>query len=188
MIMVKVRIDEQDYLSVEEARETLGVSPREMSMLLEAEALRSRKDQHDRTIRWVLATDVNDAYLHLNIYRQEEKRRLSQPLGGSEKKGQTEPRVISYYTFSDTDFTTLLMSLVSYFDAERDIYFGWQDARANLTKITDVISKIYGRLEEGSKAGRSISEIVEEIYDHQPDPQSRNEVFQYLMQKARRER
>src|SRR5215217_2881041 len=184
--MVKVRIDEQDYLSVEEAREMLGVSPREMAMLLEAEALRSRKDPHDRTIRWVLVEDVKDAFQHLNLYRLEEKRRLSRPIGGSEKKGQTEPREISYYTFADRDFTTLLMALVSYFDAERDIYFGWLDARANINKIVDVISKIYGRLEEGSKAGRPISEIVEEIYDRQPDPKSRNEVFQYLMQKARR--
>ena len=73
------------------------------------------------------------------------------------------------------------MALVSYFDAERDICFGWQDGRDNITKIVGVISKILLRLEEGSKAGRSISEIVEEIYDLQPDPKSRNEVFQYLI-------
>ena len=185
--MVKVRIDEQDYFSVEESRQMLSVSPGEMATLLEAEALRSLKDQHDRTIRWVLAEDVNDAYLHLNVYRLEEKRRLSRPIGGSEKKGQTEPREVSYYTFADSDFATLLLALVSYFDAERDIYFGWQDGRDNITKIVDVVSKILLKLEEGSKAGRTISEIVEEIYDLQPNPRSRNEVFQYLLQKARRE-
>jgi hypothetical protein len=182
--MVKVRIDEQDYLSAEEARQMLSVSPGEMATLLDAGALRSLKDRHDRTIRWVLAEDVNDAYLHLNVYRLEEKRRLSRPIGDPEKS-QAEPREVSYYTFADSDFATLMMALVSYFDAERDIYFGWQDGRDNITKIVDVVSKILQRLDEGSKAGHSISEIVEEIYDLQPDPKSRNEVFQYLMQKAR---
>lgn len=94
--MVKVRIDEEDYLSVQEAREMLGVSPREMAMLLEAEALRSRHDPHDRTIKWVLVEEVEDAYQHLNLYRLEEKRRLSRPIGGSAKEGQTEPREISH--------------------------------------------------------------------------------------------
>lgn len=84
--------------------------------------------------------------------------------------------------------TTLLVALVSYFDAERDVYFRWPDASVNLTKIVDVVTKIYLRLEEGRKAGRPISEIVEEIYDRQPDPKSRTEVFQYLMLRARRER
>jgi hypothetical protein len=186
--MVKVRIDEQDYVSVEEARQMLNISPTEMATLLDAEALRSLKDRHDRSIRWILADDVNDAFLHLNVYRIEEKRRLSRPIGGSEKKGQAEPREVSYYTFADSDFATLLMALVSYFDAERDIYFGWQDGRDNITKIVDVVSKILLRLEEGSKAGRSISEIVEEIFHLRPDAKSRNEVFQYLMRKVGRDR
>jgi hypothetical protein len=185
--MVKVRIDELDYFSVEEARQMLSVSPRDMATLLEAGALRSLKDRHDRTVRWVLAEDVQDAFLHLNAYRLEEKRRLSRPIGGPEKKAQADSREVSYYTFADSDFATLLLALVSYFDAERDIYFGWQDGRDNITKIVDVVSKILLKLDEGSKAGRPVSEIVEEIFDLRPDPKSRNEVFQYLMKKARQE-
>lgn len=113
--------NEMEYIPVEAAREQLGISPREMLMLLEAEALRSRKDPHNETIRWVAAEDVRDAAEHLACYRQEEKERIHQLVSIPEKDSKTESREMSFFTFSDADLMTLLWASVSYFDAERDI-------------------------------------------------------------------
>jgi predicted CopG family antitoxin len=181
-------MDEMEYIPVEAAREQLGLSPREMLMLLEAGALRSHKDPHNETIRWVSAEDVRDAVEHLARYRQEEKERIHQLVSLPEKDSKTESREMSFFTFSDTDLMTLLWASVSYFDAERDIYFTSPDERGSFDKTLKVIGKIYGRLEREHQAGRSISEIITEIYEQQPNQNARWEVFRYLMRKAQRER
>lgn len=80
---------------------------------------------------------------------------------------------------------TLLLAAVSYFDAERDIYFVAFDERGSFDKTLAVIEKIYIKLKSESQAGHSISEIVTEIYEQQPDQNARREVFLYLMNKAR---
>jgi predicted CopG family antitoxin len=177
-----------DYISVEAARKQLGISPREMFMLLEAEALRYRKDPYNETIRWVSAEDVGEAVEYLASYRQSERERKHQLFSIPEKESQTEAREMSYFTFSEADLTLLLWASVPYFDAERDIYFGGIDEHGSVLKTLSVVERLYSKLEKETKAGRSISEIVEEIAEQKPDQDTRNEVFQYLMRKARRER
>ncbi len=179
---------EPKYMAVEVARECLGISHWEMSLLLEAGALRGRKGDLDETIRWVCAEDVEDAGTHLAHYRQEEKERLQQLTATQEPNTERDAADISYFTFSDTDLMMLLLAAISYFDAERDIYFGAFDERADIGKNLRAISKLYSRLESESKAGRPVSEIVGEIYEQQPDHKSRHEVFRYLMDKARQNR
>ena len=182
------RMDEQEYIAVEVAREQLGISPREMLMLLEAEALRYRKDPYNETIRWVCTEDVREAVEYLKSYRQEERERLHRLLSISEKESNTESREMSFFTFSDADLMTLLWAVVPYFDVERDIYFRSEDERGSVGKIMKVIERIYSKLERETKAGRSISEIVEEIAQQKPDWDARDEVFQYLIGKASRTR
>src|SRR5947209_5327263 len=178
-----------EFIPVEMARQQLGISPREMLMLLEAEALRSRKDPYNETIRWVSAEDVRDAMEHLLRFRKEENERKHQLIGiGPEQESQAESREISYFTFSDADLTLLLWASVPYFDAERDIYFIGLDKHDSILKTFRVVGRLYSKLEKETKAGRSISEIVEEIAEQKPDQDARNEVFQYLMHKAKRER
>jgi hypothetical protein len=186
--MPREEMNNKEYIPVEIAREQLGISPREMLMLLEAEALRYRKDPHNETIRWVSAEDVRDAVEHLDRYRQEEKERIHRLTNIPERDSKAEPREFSFFTFSDTDLMTLLWASVSYFDAERDIYFTSSDERGSFDKAMKVIEKIYRRLELESQAGRSLSEIITEIYEQQPNQNARWEVFQYLMHKAQRER
>jgi predicted CopG family antitoxin len=178
-----------DYISVEAARRQLGISPREMFMLLEAEALRSRKDPDNETIRWVSAEDVREATEYLSHFRQEAQERRHLMLGTlTESENQTESREISYFTFSDADLTLLLWASVPYFDAKRDIYFGGVDQHSSAMKTLSVVEQLYSKLEKETKAGRSISEIVEEIAEQKPDQDARNEVFQYLINKASRMR
>jgi hypothetical protein len=184
--MPREEMNDKEYISVEVARERLGISPREMSMLLEAEALRYRKDPHNETIRWVCAEDVRDAVEHLAHYRQEEQERRHQLTNIPERNSKAEPGEFSFFTFSDTDLMTLLWASISYFDAERDIYFTSSDERGSFDKIIKAIEKIYGRLERESQAGRSLSEIVTEIYEQQPNQNARWEVFHYLIHKAQR--
>ena len=179
-------MDEQEYIAVEAAREQLGISPREMLMLLEAETLRYRKDPYNEAIRWVCAEDVRDAVEHLESYRQEERERIHRLVSIPEKESKTESREMSFFTFSDEDLVTLLWASVPYFDAERDIYFKVSDERGSVGNVLKVIERIYSKLEVATKAGRSISEIVEEIAQQKPDQDARNEVFQYLMRKAKR--
>jgi hypothetical protein len=176
---------DEEYIAVEMARERLGISHREMSLLLKFEALRSRKDGVDETIRWVCVDDVEDARAHLARYRREEKERLQRFAAPEEPVKERNADDISYFTFSDTDLMMLLLAAISYFDAERDIYFRAFDERAAIEKTLRAISKLYSRLEKESKAGRPMSEIVGEIYEQQPDHKSRHEVFRYLMKKAR---
>lgn len=177
---------EQEYIPVETAREQLGISYREMLMLLEADALRYRKDPYNETIRWVFAEDVRAAVEHLESYRQEERERLHRLIAVPEKKSKTESREMSFFTFSDEDLMMLLWACVPYFDAERDIYFRSSDERGDIGNVLKVIERIYNKLEAETKAGRSISEIVEEIAEQKPDQDARNEIFQYLMRKAKR--
>lgn len=175
---------DEEYIDVEIARERLGISHREMSLLLETEALLSRQDSRDGTIRWVRAEDVEDARSHLARYRREEKERIHQ-LATTQEPAERDAGDISYFTFSDTDLMMLLLAAVSYFDAERDIYFGAFDHRSDMGKNLRAVSNLYSQLERESKAGRAMSEIVGDIYERQPDYKSRNEVFRYLMDKAR---
>jgi predicted CopG family antitoxin len=179
-------ISEQEYMPVDAAREQLGISPREMLMLLEAEALRYRKDPYNETIRWVCAEDVRDAFEHLESYRQEERERIHRLVSIPERESKTETREMAFFTFSDEDLVTLLWASVPYFDAERDIYFRSADERGSMGNVLKVIEKIYSKLLKEIKAGRSISEIVEEIAEQKPDQDARTEVFQYLMRKAKR--
>lgn len=178
-------MNEQEYIPVEVARERLGISPMEMSMLLEAEALRYRKDSYNETIRWVCAEDIKDGVEHLARYRQEEGDRIHKLVTIAERANEHEDKERSFFTFSDADLMMLLLAAVSYFDAERDIYFRAFDERGSFNKTTAVIEKIYGILKSERQAGRSISAIVTDIYEQQPDRNTRNVVFQYLMQKAR---
>lgn len=178
-------MDEQEYITVEIARERLGISHREMSLLLEAEALRHRRDQQDGTIRWVNSVDVNDAVEYLTHYRQEAKVRILQLITTQGKANERAANDISYFAFSDTDLMMLLLAAVSYFDVERDIYFGAFDERGRIDKNVSAIMKLYNRLERESKAGRPMSEVVLELHEQQPDHKARNEVFMYLIHKAR---
>jgi hypothetical protein len=178
----------EEYIPVDVAREQLGVSPREMLMLLEAEALRYRKDSYNETVKWVYAEDVREAVEHLARYRQEEEERRRRLISIPENANESEAKESSFFTFSDTDLMTLLLASVSYFDAERDIYFRAFDERSNIGRTITAISKIYGKLEQEIKAGRSISEVVMEIYEQQPSIDSRNAVFSYLMNKVRQNR
>lgn len=187
--MQREKVDEGEYIPVESARVQLGISPREMLMLLEAKALRYRKDPYNDSIRWVSAEDVRDAVEHLARFRQEEKERRHQLFGAStEEESQTEARETLLFTFSQGDLMLLLWASVSYFDAERDIYFRAFDERGSFDKSLQVAIRLHGKLERETKAGRSISEIVEEIYEQKPDDIARSEVFQYLMNKTKRER
>lgn len=175
---------EENFIPVGLARERLGLSPREMLMLLEANALHYFKDPFDKTIRWVHVESVRDAEEHLARYRQEEKERLARFSPPSEN----ESREVSFFTISDSDLLTLLLASISYFDAARDIYFRAGDERDNIQKFAAVAVKIYERLAEGTKAGRTVSEIVDEIYEKRPDREARDKVFLYLMDKTRQKK
>jgi hypothetical protein len=179
---------EMEYITVEVARERLGISYKEMSLLLESGALHGRKDDRDGTARWVRAEDVEDAEIHLARYRQEERERIRRLTTTLEPAIEREDSDTFYFTFSDTDLMTLLLAAVSYFDAERDIYFGAFDERADIGKNLRAITTLYSRLESESKAGRPVSEIIAEIYERRPEHKSRYEVFRYLMEKTRRDR
>jgi hypothetical protein len=174
-----------EYIPVETARRQLGISPREMFMLLEAEALRYRKDPDNETIRWISAEDVRETLEHLSRFRQEEKERRHLMLGTlTESKDQTESRERSYFTFSDADLTLLLWASVPYFDAKRDIYLGGVDQHSSAMKTLSVVEQLCCKLEKETKAGRSISEIVEEIAEQKPDKDARDEILKYLMRKT----
>jgi hypothetical protein len=175
---------EEKFIPVGVARERLGLSPKEMLMLLEANALYYFKDPFDKTIRWVHIDAIKDAEEHLARYRQEEKERLAQYSLPSEN----DSREVSFFTISDSDLLTLLLASISYFDAERDIYFRACEERDNIQKFAAAGVKIYERLEEGTKAGRTVSEIIEEIYEKRPDREARDKVFLYLMDKARQKK
>jgi hypothetical protein len=181
-------MSEQDYMPVETARERMGVSPGEMLMLLEAGALRYRKDQFDETVTEVCVEDVADAVEHLTRHRQKEKewrRRLSMDSHGGQEVKEDETRESYSFTFADSDLLLLLFAAVSYFDAERDIYIV-SGGRADTTKALKAAGKVYSILERECRAGRAMSEIVEEIYKQQPDRGARAAVFTYLMDKARK--
>jgi hypothetical protein len=90
-----------------------------------------------------------------------------------------------YFTFSDTDLVTLLVAAAPYFDVERDIYFKAFEERGSFDKIARVIERIYSRLERDRQVGRSISEIVTEIYEQRPDQDARRAVYLYLIRKAK---
>jgi hypothetical protein len=175
---------EENFIPVGVARERLGLSPREMLMLLEADALHYFQDPFDKTIRWVHIDAIRDAEEHLTKYRQEEKERLARFSSPSEN----ESREVSFFTISDTDLLTLLLASISYFDAERDIYFRAGDERDNILKFGAAAVKIYERLEEGTKAGHTISEIVDELYEKRPDREARDKVFLYLIDTARQKK
>jgi hypothetical protein len=184
--MTVTKIDEWEYISVDEARQQLGLGYKDMAVLLEAQALRFRRDVRDQTIQWVLAEDVRDAVAYLTRYREEEKQRLNSlfPTEAKNKHQESETEEGPLFTFSATDLGTFLMALVSYFDAERDVYLEFDD-RGNIEKPVRVLSRIYTWLERDAQAGRPLTETVEEIYEQRPDERARGMVFLYLMNKAR---
>lgn len=183
-------MSEQEYIPVESAREQMCVSPSEMLMLLEAGALRCRKDRSNGTVKEVSAEDVRGVTEYLTRFRQEKRERLMRLFppsvdgGKAEDGGEAEAREVYYFNISDTDLLTLLLAAVSYFDAERDLYFMWPDERGTISDHAKVASKLYGRLEEESRAGRPLSEIVEDIYEQRPDQDARRAVYRYLMSKV----
>lgn len=186
--MSVTKIGDWEYISVDEARQQLGLGYKDMAVLLEAQALRFRRDSRDQTIQWVLAEDVRDAITYLTRYREEEKKRLNSlfptPVTENQEE-ETESNEGPFFTFSPTDLGTLLMALVSYFDAERDVYLGLLDDRGDISKTVKVLSRIYTWLERDAQAGRPLSETVEEIYELRPDERARREVFLYLLNKTR---
>jgi hypothetical protein len=121
-------------------------------------------------------------------YRHEEKERIHRLTTTQEPARERDASDVSYFTFSDMELMMLLLAAVSYFDVERDIHFGPLDERADIGKNLKAISKLYSRVEKESKAGRVMSEIIGDIYEQQPDHESRHEVFSYLMDKARQDR
>lgn len=147
-----------------------------------------RRDPSDQTIQSVLAQDVRGALAHLSRFREEEKQRLhsSFPTTAKDKQQESETDAGTLFTFSASDLGTLLMAMLSYFDAERDVYLDLSDDRSDIGKPVTVVSRIYTWLERDSQAGRPLSETVAEIYEQRPDERARGEVFLYLMDKARR--
>lgn len=180
------KMNEQEYMPVETARERMCVSPGELLMLLEAGALRYRKDRFNKNVTEVCAEDVTEAVEYLARYRREQQERLRQMFRSSESDKETEAREVYYFNFADSDLLMLLMAVGSYSDAERDLYFVSPDERGSLLSHAKAVDKLYGRLEGESRAGRPLSEIVEDIFEQRPDQQSRTAVFTYLMDKARR--
>ncbi len=187
--MTVEKIGDWEYISVDEARQQLGLGYKDMAMLLDAKALRLRRDYRGQTIQWVLAEDVRDAVAYLTRYREEERKRLDSLFStkGRDEQEEDKSETIEgpFFTFSPTDIGTLLMALVSYFDAERDVYFGLFDDRGDIRKTVDVISRIYLWLEKDAQAGRPLTETIDEIYEQRPDERARREVFLYLLEKAR---
>jgi hypothetical protein len=181
--MTVTQIKDSDYIPVDEARQQLGLGYKDMALLLEAQALRFRRGPSDQTIQSVLAQDVRDAITHLARYREEERQRLHSlfPTTARDMQQESETDEGSLFTFSASDLGTLLMALVSYFDAERDVYLGLSDDRGDIGKPVTVVSRIYTWLERDSQAGRPLSETVAEIYEQSPDEKARGEVFLYLM-------
>ena len=177
--MSVTEIDGQQYISVDEARQLLGLGYKDMARLLEARALRFRRDLREQTIQWILAEDVQDAIGYRERQRYEERQRRSELL--SDDRGEE-----AHYTFLASDLTALLLAAVCYFDAERDIYLGGFDERGDINKTVQAVFRIYTWLERESKAGRSISEIVMEIYEQRPDERARYDIFFYLMNKTKR--
>jgi hypothetical protein len=180
-------MEDQEYIAVETAREQLGIGPKHMSMLLQAEALRYRTDPLDGLIKWVCAADVKDALEHLAGHKQEEEdlRRISFPASLHENKAHGRDDKLTSFTLTDSDLVTLLLATASYFDAERDIYFSRYDDRGAVTKTLAVVDRIYSRLLKGNAAGSNISDIVMEIYRNRPDEHTLEMVFLYLMSKAK---
>lgn len=179
--------DQEEYIPVEAARAQLGISSAEMSMLLEAGALLARKDPLNETVRWVRAQEVEDAVEHLACYRQEEHERLRRRTSPAGDNASSASREALFFNLSDSDLMTLLLAAVSYFDAERDIYFRDQDNRDHISNRLAAIEKLYLWLKRGVEDGRAVEEIIQEIYEQRPDQNARRAVFMYLMKKARRE-
>lgn len=90
-------MNEEEYILVEVAREQLGISPREMLMLLEAEALRYRRDPYNETVRWVYAKDVRETVEHLVRYRQEEEERRRRLVSIPENANESEGKESSFH-------------------------------------------------------------------------------------------
>lgn len=178
-------MNELDYIPIEAAREQLGISPLEMSILLEAKALRTRVDPHNNAILLVNAEEVQDAVEHLSQYRQEEKERINHFITITGVDNKAEAREVLFFNLSDTDLMTLLLASVSYFDAERDISHTHLDSSNHILQSLKAIEHIYGRLKKESAEGRSPSEIITEMYEQRPDFNSRNRVMSYLMHKTR---
>lgn len=103
--LLKIEMEEYDYIPVEEARRRLGISPGEMAMLLDAGALRFRKGRLDETIKEVYAQDVRDAVEHLAYRRQEEKGRIRRPRVTPESSDETETCERSFFNLSDSDLS-----------------------------------------------------------------------------------
>lgn len=177
-------MSEQEYIPVELAREQMSISPGEMMMMLDAGALRCRKDRFNQTVTDVCAEDVREAAERLTRFRQEERERMRRIMPPSKDDKEPEPREVYYFNIADSDLLTLLLAAVSYFDAERDLYFVWPDERGSLYSHGKVAASLYGRLEKESKAGRPLSEIVEDIFERRPDQQARSAVCRYLMDKV----
>lgn len=179
-------IEGQQYIPVDEARQLLGLGYKDMARLLEACALRFHRDSRDQTIQWVLAEDVQDAVGYQARQRYEEEQRLCRLFSdkGDDKQAESEADQEPIFTFSASDLGTFLLAAVCYFDAERDIYFGGSDERGDIGKTVKVIGLLYTWLEGENKAGRSISEIVMDIYSQRPDERARDDVFLYLIKKA----
>lgn len=178
-------MSEQEYIPVELAREQMSISPGEMLTLLDSGALRCRKDRFNRTVTEVCAEDVCEAVEYLTRFRQEERERMRRLMPRSKDSKEAEPREVYYFNITDGDLLTLLLAAVSYFDAERDLYFVWPDERGSLHSHAKVASRLYGKLEKESKSGRPLSEIVEEIFERRPDQPARSAVYGYLMDKVK---
>lgn len=179
--------DQEEYIFVEAAREQLGISPAEMLMLLEAGALPARKDPRNETVRWVRAQEVKDAVEHLAHYRQKEQARIHWRANSASNDINPEPRDGLFFNLSDSDLMMLLLASISYFDAERDIYFRNEDNRDHIFNSLAAVEKLYLLLKMGIEEGRPVEEIIQEIYDQRPDQSARRTVFLYLMRKATRE-
>lgn len=178
-------MSDQEFMPVEAARELMCVGPGEMLMLLEAGVLRYRKDQLSGAVKEIRAEDVSEVVEYLTRRRQEEKERLRRPTASSGDGGEAEAREVYYFNLSDSDLLTLLLAVASYLDAERDLYFVMPDERGSLLSHLEVVSRLYGRLERESRAGRPLSEIVEDIFERRPDQKARSAVFTYLMDRVK---
>lgn len=178
-------MSDQEFMPVEAARELMCVGPGEMLMLLEAGALRYRKDQFSGAVKEISAEDVNEVVGYLTRREQEEKKLLSRPSPPPGNGGATEAREVYYFNLSDSDLLTLLLAVASYLDAERDLYFVMPDERGSLLGHLKVVSRLYERLERESRAGCPLSEIVEDIFERRPDQKARSAVFTYLMDRAK---
>jgi hypothetical protein len=180
-------IDHEEYISVETARKRLGIGHRDMALLLEANALHYRKDPRSQSIRLVSAEDVSEALKHLARYRQEREEWSERYIRIPEDDEPTETSDSPIFQLSASDLMTLLLAAIDYFDAERDIYFDYNDERNNLHNTISVIERLYLLLEKAQTSG-SVSEMVAKIYRERPNDRVRGEIFLYLMNRARQKR